>query len=239
MKKVNFKDLILFSSEDYLVVNKPAALSSLEDRADSENLLSMAKEFDPDAQVCHRLDKETSGALIIARSPEAYRHASLQFQNRQVTKVYHAVCEGVHAFKEVDLDGSIRKLGNGKVCIDHRQGKESLTHVSTIKAYRHYTLVECRPETGRMHQIRIHLSAAGAPIAGDEGYGGSPFYLSKIKRKYHLSKGEEERPLINRLALHAASITFQGLNDESIAVEAPYPKDFAVLLRQLEKNDLA
>ena len=238
MKKLQFRDIILYTSENYFVVNKPALLSSLEDRANEENVLSMARQFDANAQLCHRLDKETSGALIVARNPEAYRHASLQFQHREINKVYHALCDGVHSFRDTRLDGAIRKLGNGKVGIDKREGKESVTYVSTLKAYRHYTLVECRPETGRMHQIRIHLSDAGAPITADMAYGGQPFYLSRIKRKYHLSKGEDERPLINRLALHASGVIFRDLDDKSIRVEAPYPKDFAVLLRQLEKNDL-
>jgi 23S rRNA pseudouridine955/2504/2580 synthase len=237
LKKLNFKDLILLESDDYLIINKPPFVSTLEDRNTTQNILALAKGYDEEAQVCHRLDKETSGVLVIARNAEAYRHASLQFQNREVEKVYHAVCEGVHNFQSEEFTGPIRKLGNGRVCIDRRQGKESLTVANTMMAYRHYTLVECRPATGRMHQIRIHLSSAGAPISGDISYGGHPFFLSHIKRKYNLEKGTEERPLIGRLALHAYAVRIKDLDGEEIAVEAPYPKDFNVLLRQLDKND--
>lgn len=238
MKQLQFSDLILVETEAYLVINKPPLISTLEDRANTQNILALAREYDIDAQVCHRLDKETSGALVIARNAEAYRHASLQFQNREVKKVYHAVAEGVHNFQQEEIDRPIRKLGNGKVCIDRRHGKESQTIIQTLTAYRHYSLLECKPTTGRMHQIRIHLSDLGAPIAGDITYGGAPFYLSKIKRRYHKGKDEEERPLISRLALHAQSIAFQDIDGTEIFAEAPYPKDFTVLLRQLDKNDL-
>lgn len=238
MKSIQFTNLILTETDDYLVINKPPFISTLEDRANVQNILAMAREYEPDAQVCHRLDKETSGTLVIARNPEAYRHASLQFQNREVQKVYHAVADGVHSFQQEEIDKAIRKLGNGKVCIDRRHGKESQTIIQTLTAFRHYSLLECRPTTGRMHQIRIHLSDAGAPITGDSTYGGKPFFLSKIKRRYHIGKDEEERPLISRLALHAHSIEFEDMNGEKIHAEAPYPKDFSVLLRQLNKNDL-
>lgn len=239
MKRPAFKDFILFESEDFIVINKPPGLSTLEDRAMRENVLAMAREYVSSAQVCHRLDKDTSGCLLIATNPEAYRHASMQFQRREIQKTYHAIVMGVHDFSAELFDGPIRKLGNGKVCIDKREGKESETIVTTLHAYRHYSLLECKPVTGRMHQIRIHLSAAGAPISGDTTYGGELLYLSRIKRKYHVSKGEEERPLTHRLALHAQMISFSEINGSKMSVEAPYPKDFAVVLRQLEKNDRA
>ena len=116
------------------------------------------------------------------------------------------------------------------------EGKEAETIFNTIQAYKLHTLVDCHPITGRMHQIRIHLTCLKAPIVCDEQYGGAPIYLSQIKRKFNLKQDSEELPLINRVALHARALTFVRLNGEELRVEAPYPKDFAALITQLEKN---
>ncbi|MCA6073949.1 RluA family pseudouridine synthase [Fulvivirga sedimenti] len=236
MSKPQFKDLILVETDDFIVINKPPFVATLEDRVMDTNILSMARGYHAESQVCHRLDKETSGALVIAKHPEAYRHMSMQFQNRQVSKIYHAVSEGIHDFNALNVEDAIRKLGNGTVCIDKRKGRDAQTIFTTLHAYKKHTLVECRPVTGRMHQIRIHLAHYGAPISGDIQYGGHPFFLSNIKPKYRSGRDEEEQPLIRRLALHAKQLTFEDLKGEKIAVEAPYPKDFRVLVTQLEKN---
>lgn len=235
LHKVRFKDLILFEDEDYLLINKPAFISTLDDRHDDISIISMAREYVASAQVCHRLDKETSGALLIAKNPEAYRSASMQFEHRKVNKVYHAVCDGIHDFREIQVDLPIHATSKGVVRISKREGKEALTLVNTLKAYRKYTLVECQPVTGRMHQIRIHLASLNASISGDEQYGGKPFYLSSLKKNYNLKKDEEEQPLIKRVALHAQALSFERLDHERVSIQAPYAKDFAVLLKQLEK----
>ncbi|WP_114748708.1 RluA family pseudouridine synthase [Pleomorphovibrio marinus] len=236
MKKIRFEDLILFENADYLIINKRPYLSTLEDRHEAQNILELAREYIPDAQVCHRLDKETSGCLVIAKHPDAYRHLSIQFEDRQVIKVYHAVTEGLHDFQDKAVDRNLQSSAKGKAKI-HVDGKPALTYFSTIKKYQAHTLVACRPVTGRLHQIRVHLSFLNAPIVGDELYGGRPLYLSQLKRKFNLKKDTEELPIMQRVALHAQFIGFIGFSDEEIAIEAPYPKDFAVLVKQLEKTD--
>jgi 23S rRNA pseudouridine955/2504/2580 synthase len=115
----------------------------------------------------------------------------------------------------------------------HRKGKESNTIFTTLKNYKSFSLVECRPRTGRKHQIRVHLKYARHPIVADESYGGELIYLSQIKRKYIQTK-EVER-LIGRMALHADSLEFRDSAGKSIVVKAPYPKDFRIMLSQLEK----
>lgn len=235
MAKIDFKKCIIWESDDYIVINKPPFVSSLDDRNDQTTILSLARAYHADAQLCHRLDKETSGVLVIAKNPDAYRHMSLQFENRTVKKEYHAVVDGIHDYKEVRYSQPIYKMSNGSVKIDKR-GKDAVTYFQTLKAYKEHTLVECRPVTGRMHQIRIHLSYQHAPITGDLQYGGRPLLLSNIKRNYNLKKGTEELPLIKRLALHAHKITIKLLNDEEKTFEAERPKDFKVLIKQLEKN---
>jgi RluA family pseudouridine synthase len=233
--KLRFDDLIIFEDDDYVLINKPPFISTLEDRNTPENLLALAKGKIDDAQVCHRLDKDTSGVLAIAKNPEAYRHLSMQFENRQVSKIYHAVADGLHQFQNQCVDAPILKQNDGTVRIS-REGKDAQTWFTSLEIYKNHTLVECRPVTGRMHQIRIHLSLLKAPIAGDETYGGKVFFLSSIKRNFKLEKNTEEQPLIKRMALHAFSLEFQNLKGEIVKTLAPYPKDFQALLKQLGEN---
>ena len=234
--KITIEDLILYEDDNYFLVNKPPFLSTLEDRADPHNLLKLAREYVPDAQVCHRLDKDTSGVLAIAKNPEAYRHMSLQFEKRTISKIYHAVVDGIHNFQETLVDEPILKMDDGLVRINRREGKSAQTYFSVLKSFRMHTLVECRPITGRMHQIRIHLTTLHAPITGDETYGGKPFFLSSVKRKFNLKKQTEEQPIMERMALHAQALRFNDLNDIPRVVEAPYPKDMSALVHQLESN---
>lgn len=234
--KIKFEDIILLENDNYVVVNKPPFLSTLEDRQEKLNLLGLARDYTPSAQVCHRLDKETSGVLAIAKNAEAYRHLSIQFEQRAVTKIYHAVADGIHNFKDQLLDAPILKLPDGMVRISQREGKPAQTYFSSIDSYKLHTLIECRPVTGRMHQIRIHLAFLGAPITGDLLYGGKPFFLSQIKRGFNLKKDTEEQPFMKRMALHAFSLKFLDLGGGELSIQAPYFKDMVALVRQLELN---
>ncbi len=234
-KRLTFKELVIWEDANYWVINKPPFISTLDDRNDPINILSLAKSESIDAQVCHRLDKETSGILIVAKNPEAYRHMSIQFENRSINKVYHAVADGIHDFKDRVVEDRILKLSNGTVKID-RKGKEAKTVFNTLHAFKLHTLIDCKPVAGRMHQIRIHLANLGASISGDAYYGGRPFFLSSVKRNYNLKKDTDEQPLIKRHALHAYELTFLSMEDEKITVKADYPKDFRVLVEQLGKN---
>lgn len=233
--KLRFEDLIIFQNDNYIAVNKPPFLSTLEDRQEKINLLGMARMYDEHSQVCHRLDKDTSGVLVIARNPEAYRHLSIQLEKREVTKIYHAVVDGIHSYKDHLVDAAIQKQDDGIVKLD-RRGKAAQTYFTSLTPYRLHTLMECRPVTGRMHQIRIHLTLLGAPIVGDNIYGGKPFYLSQIKKGFNLKKDTTEEPFMKRMALHAFSLEFKDLQGETIKVEAPYQKDMHALIRQLELN---
>ena len=106
MKYPNFKDLILFENDDYIVVNKPPFIASLDERTSGAevNILRLAKQYHDDAQVCHRLDKETSGAIVIAKNPDAYRSLSMQFERRKVNKIYHAVVDGQYQFDNLFIE---------------------------------------------------------------------------------------------------------------------------------------
>jgi 23S rRNA pseudouridine955/2504/2580 synthase len=176
--------------------------------------------------------------LIFAKNADVYRHISMQFEHREVKKIYHAIVDGQHRFEEVYVELPIAIGSKGIVKIDRALGKRAETYFNTLQLFKHYTLMECRPLTGRMHQIRIHLATQRASIAGDDTYGGKPIFLSKIKRGYKLSKDQEELPLMKRFALHAKAVSFKLLNGEEITIEAEYPKDFDAALKLLGKFDL-
>jgi RluA family pseudouridine synthase len=237
VKKPRFslEDAILYQDNDYVLINKPPFVSTLEDRNDDLNILTAVRQIFSDAQVGHRLDKDTSGVLAVALNPEAYRHISMQLEHREVTKVYHAIVEGVKSFSNEHVEAPILKQADGRVKVS-RDGKPAETWFTTLQTFRGYTMVECKPVTGRMHQIRVHLALLGASIAGDDMYGGKPVFLSALKRVYNLKKDTVEEPLMRRMALHAFSLEFLGLDGKKVKVEAPYPKDFRVLLKQLEEN---
>jgi len=235
--KIKFEDLILFEDDDFVVVNKPPFLSTLEDRKDKVNLLELARTHVETAQVAHRLDKDTSGVLAIAKNPEAYRHLSIQFERRQVSKIYHALADGIHNFNRLLVDIPILKQEDGMVKLSRREGKPAQTYFTSLKPYKLHTLVECQPITGRMHQIRVHLASLHASISGDELYGGKPFFLSQIKRGFNLKKNTDEEPFMKRMALHAYSLTFRDLADKEQSIQAPYPKDMHALIRQLDLNN--
>lgn len=235
MKKVDFAKLILFENKDYFVINKPPYLSSLDDRHEAQNILDLARKHDKNSQLCHRLDKETSGCLVIARNPEAYRNLAIQFENRKVDKVYHAVVQGSKDYENELIDRNL--LANNKgVAKVSKEGKSAQTYVNTLKQYHSYSLVECKPLTGRLHQIRVHMANVNSPICGDTLYGGRPLYLSSLKKRFNLKKDTEELPIMQRVSLHAFSIGFEGMDGELVFTEAPYPKDFRVLIQQLDKS---
>ena len=105
-----------------------------------------------------------------------------------------------------------------------------------MQSFKGYSLIECTLFSGRMHQIRIHLSSIGHPIIGDELYGGKLLRLSQIKHKYNYNRTGEEQPIIKRFALHSFELTLKDLDGKEVCVKADYPKDFNVLLQALTKN---
>lgn len=233
-----FSELIIHEDDNLIAINKPPFIASLDEREGGEvNILRLAKKYCLDAQVCHRLDKDTSGVLLIAKNPETYRLVSIEFERRRVNKIYHAVIQGTHIFNDLKVDLPILNQGNKNVTIDRARGKQAETIFNSIKYFKHFTLVECKPITGRMHQIRIHLATQHAAIVGDEMYKGKPVYLSQIKKRgYTLSKNQEEQPIMKRFALHSKKLEIN-IDGKQYVFEAEYPKDFATLLKQLEKFD--
>lgn len=236
-KPIRFEQLIIHEDDHILLVNKPREMASLDDKS-NQNLQALAQGYLPDLQLAHRLDKQTSGILLMAKHGEAYRSLALQFQHREVNKEYLALATGVHHLEETQVDLPLLVTTNKKVSVHKQEGKAAETYLSTEELFRHYTLLRCRPVTGRMHQIRVHLSAINAPIAGDNLYGGQDILLSEIKRKYNFSSRKEERPLNHSFLLHAQRLTFcHPATQQEMQFEAPLSDNFQTVLKVLRKWD--
>lgn len=223
--------------DDLIAVNKPPGISSLDERNPlMPSIVSMARKYWQDAQLCHRIDKETSGLLLIAKNEETYRAIAMKFEAREVEKIYHAVVEGYLQVtnKSIILPLSLTKNGLAKV--DMKEGKKAETIISTIKIFNHYTLLECKPVSGRLHQIRVHMASQNLPLVADTSYGGKIPMLSDFKRNFKEGKMGTELGMMRRVALHAYELKFE-YKSKSYQITAPYPKDFDVFLKQLEKFD--
>ena len=184
MPRLELKQWILFEDPEHLVINKPPGISTLDDRSGENNVLSIIKDLLPKAQVCHRLDKDTSGVLLIAKNSEVYRNISMQFQYRSVYKEYHAIVHGQTDFNDFEVNVPLIVKNHGIVKWENRVGKESITLFTTVRNFNNYSLVRCNPITGRRHQIRVHLKSIKHPILGDTAYGGEMVYLSQLKRNF-------------------------------------------------------
>ncbi|MCL9980854.1 MAG: RNA pseudouridine synthase [Bacteroidia bacterium] len=226
---------IIEENDRWVAINKPPYVPSLPERGKytAESVLEWSRKRWPESILCHRIDRETSGALLIAKDAETYRHVSIQFEKRQIEKIYHAIVDGVVEFQDFWVDLPINTDNLNNIKIDKQFGKPAQTHFQTLQTFRHFTLLECKPKTGRLHQIRVHLASQNAKIAADELYGSQTPRLSLVKRKI----SGEDRPLIQRFALHARELIFKDLNNQTISIMADYPNDFGVFLKLLDKYD--
>ena len=235
------KPNIIFEDEHIVVVNKPAELLTIPDRIDplKPSLYAALNQVYGKVFIVHRLDRETSGILIFAKTAESHRHLSMQFENHQTSKIYLALLDGVLHVDEGEINKPIATHSSvaGKMVINKR-GKESLTLYKVLEKFKHFTYVEATIKTGRQHQIRVHFQSIGYPLAVDSLYGRkAAILLSEIKSKrFNIGKFEEERPIMSRTTLHAFKLTFQHpVTNEIMSFEAEMPKDFSALLSQLRK----
>lgn len=237
---MNLRDIIITENDDWIAINKPSGLLSIPDREGKDvSLKQLLKAKYGDIYTVHRLDKDTSGLIVFAKNAESHKHLSQQFEDRHTKKIYLGLLTGSPMEKTASIDASIAEhpAKNGTMII-HRKGKEALTDYEVLEDFGIYSWTQFRIHTGRTHQIRVHAKEIGHPIVCDPVYGdGKPILLSSLKqKKFKLSKNElEERPLLNRLALHAWQLSFTSLAGESIELEAPLPKDLRAVLQQLEK----
>ncbi len=220
MSSISVKNLILNEEAELLIVNKPAGISVLPDgwEKDAPYLFKLLEEQFGRLWVVHRLDKVTSGVMIFARTASAHRALSLQFEQHEAQKVYHAIVVGVPEWDRhlarhplrVDVGHSHRTV------VDPSKGKSSETTFGVLERFTGYSLLEAIPATGRTHQIRVHAYALGFPLLGDRLY------------------SAPATDLIARPTLHAQSLTFtHPTRGDRVSFSAPYPDDFEATLNKL------
>jgi 23S rRNA pseudouridine1911/1915/1917 synthase len=239
---MNVKEVsIIFENDDFVAVNKSAGMLTIPDRHD-ETQLSLYKillQQYGKIFIVHRLDRETSGLVLFAKNEASHKYLSQLFEQRNIEKIYLGIIRGSLPAKKGSVNEAITEhpLHKGVMTVS-KKGKPSLTDYEVMEDYGIYSLVQFNIHSGRTHQIRVHMKFTGHPIACDTTYGdGKPIPLSSFKRKYKLSlHDEEERPLINRLALHSHRLIFIDAQAQNRALEAPLPKDMKALLQQLKKN---
>ncbi len=238
IKEVNLKAQnipidVVYEDSDIIVVNKPKGLvvhpangnwdgtlvnAIMEICKDS--LSGIGGELRPG--IVHRLDKDTSGLLIIAKNDKAHINMSNQIKDRLVKKIYYALVRGVVSENEATIDMPIgRSSKDRKKMAVTKNGKEAVTHFKVLERFRKYTLLEVKIDTGRTHQIRVHLSEIGHPVVGDEVY----------------SNGKNEFGIKGQL-LHAKSLDFRHpITGTEMHLEAELPKEFVDVLQQLRDNE--
>ncbi len=236
----NIEDQIILENEEFIAVNKPSGLLTIPDREGKDISLKqiLQTKFGP-VYTVHRLDRDTSGVVVFARNEQMHKHLSAQFEKRETSKIYNGLVIGVLSETVGVINEPIAEHPAKKgVMTVHRKGKESVTEFKVLEAFKLYCWMQFSILTGRTHQIRVHMKHKGHPIVCDDLYGdGKPVFISQLKTRYKLSQSqEEERPILNRLALHAASLSFKGLKNEEFRLEAPLPKDLKATLNQLRKN---
>lgn len=229
---LDYPGLALYLDETLLVVNKPAGLPTLVDgyRPDAPYLVDVLRQKYGRIWVVHRLDRDTSGVMVFARSAQAHRALNTQFEQRQASKTYHGLVSGWPEWDEKTIDLPLRPDGDRRhrTIIDLQQGKPAVTQVRVLERLERFTLVEAIPLTGRTHQIRAHLSAVGFPLVSDGLYGRSA--------RSQTESGTELAP-IGRLGLHAYALAlFHPLNGQALHFQAPYPADFAQAVERLRQS---
>jgi RluA family pseudouridine synthase len=230
MRQVDATDLapepprVLWADEFLLAIDKPAGLPTLPDgyARTAPHVRSALEPHFGRVWIVHRLDRDTSGVLIVARTAQAHRALNTQFDAHTVEKIYHALVIGSPGWDQISVDSPLEPDGDRR----HRtvispQGKPATTHLRVIERLGAYTLIEAIPKTGRTHQIRAHLAAQGFPIAADALYGG----------------GESLAPHLNRMGLHALALTaLHPISGVVLHFEAPYPHDFTAALAALRQR---
>ena len=221
---------ILYEDKDVIVINKPKGMvvhpaaghysgtlvNALMHHCGSE-LSGINGVMRPG--IVHRIDMDTTGSVIVCKNDRAHNCIAEQLKEHSITRCYHAICHGVLKEGEGTVNKPIGRhpIDRKKMAVNEKNGKTAVTHYKVLKRFKDYTYIECRLETGRTHQIRVHMASIGHPLLGDEVY-------SNRKSPFHLA-GQ---------TLHAKVLGFQHpANGEYVEVDAPLPEYFRHLLEIL------
>lgn len=245
---------IIYEDEALLVVDKPAGMVVHPGAGNFSGTLVNAVAWhmrgvpdydpnDPTVGLVHRIDKDTSGLLVVAKTPEAKTRLSLQFFNKTSRRLYTTLVWGNPA-DEGRVEGNIGRDIRDRLKMavyppDSEQGKPAVTHWRVLERFGYVTLIECRLETGRTHQIRAHMASLGHPIFGDERYGGTQIlrgqpgtaYKTFVHRLFQLCP---------RQALHARTLGFQHpISGKEMDFESPLPEDMQALFARWKEYNPA
>lgn len=243
---------VLYEDDHLLALDKPAGLLTSPDRYDPQrpNLMRLlhahiarGAPWARQRQLtylanAHRLDFETSGVLLLARTKPVLTRLADQFGSGKPLKTYFALAHGSPDSDTFTLDAPLAPHPHrpGVMRVHPKFGKQSRTEFRVATRFIGFTWLECQPLTGRTHQIRVHASWAKCPLVGDPVYGGGPLWLSEIKPGYRRRPGKEERPLLNRVALHASALALpHPVTGDPLRIECPLPKDLRVALKYLHE----
>lgn len=240
---------VLLDDPLFSVVAKPAAVPSVAERFAKEKktvvdlVEAIWRRADPAAPrpiVCHRLDRDTSGCLVLAKDRESARSILAAFRERRVEKTYLALVLGAPQppSGEVAFQVAPDRFRPGAMAIVEKRGKECVDAYETLETFRGLALVRVTPRTGRTHEVRLAMKHLGTPCAIDLLYGGrDPILLSSFKRGYRVGRGRAELPLIDRLTLHAETLAFpHPATGETVRAAAPLSRDLEATLRQLRRH---
>jgi len=221
----SFNSSIIYQNEDYIVVNKAPELSVHSGTNNQFGLIDIARATFPllEIDLCHRIDKSTSGCVLLSKNKTFLRHFNKQLKSNEVVKRYEAILVGVmkNDMKiETKIDLSTKEHHHRVQEAEH--GKKAVSFFKILKKYNTFSHVEILITTGRMHQIRVQSSNLNHPIVNDKKYG-----------LFDLNKSIAKETSINRLALHAASISFLDLNRQKVNYLATKNNEFDILLSQL------
>ena len=233
LKPQNIPLDIIYEDKDIIVVNKPKGMVVHPGNGNKEGtlvnaVLAYAKDLsgiggELRPGIVHRIDKDTSGLIIIAKNDEAHRNLSEQIKNHKVTKIYTALVRGNISEDDATINMPIgRDKNDRKKMAVTNDGKEAITHFKVLKRYGDYTLLKLKIDTGRTHQIRVHLAKIGHPVVGDETY----------------SNGKNEFNVHGQM-LHSTYLKFkQPITGEELEMQAPLPEYFQKVLEQLKEREI-
>jgi RluA family pseudouridine synthase len=236
-----FQVPILWQDEHILVINKPSGLLSIPDGFDSsrEHLKSLLSPHFGTLWIVHRLDRDTSGVMILARNASVHKHLNTQFQERQVKKVYQALIDGEPDWDSirVDLPLSTNKGRRNRTVVDLDDGKPAVTGFIVLERFEGFALVAAAPETGRRHQIRAHLASLGHPVVCDNLYSGGEIIQNEDRIRSGKNCGNADQVRFVRLALHARVLELRHpATDQAVVYEAPFPSDFRLAIESFRSR---
>jgi len=243
---------VLFEDEHLLALDKPAGLLTSPDRNDPQRPSLMKLLHGAIAQAkpwtrprgltylmnAHRLDLDTSGVLLLAKTKPALIALASLFGADRPLNTYVALVHGAPSEQAFESSASLAPHPGqtGLMRVDPKRGKRSRTQFEVRENFRDHTLLRCTPLSSRTHQIRVHLQHLGWPIVGDALYGGSPLLLSRLKSSFRLKPNRAERALIGRAALHAEQLSFlHPVSGAEIIITSPWPKDLTVAVKYLRR----